>query len=100
MLSIFSVTLGMGIQWLLWPVAFAIVARETRWLKWYTVMGTLMLFVHLYGLHLYPWAREIFDPSAADALIRISFLPTWIVVLSWTFSRLRRANEPTTRPST
>jgi hypothetical protein len=100
MLSIFSVTLGLGIQWLLWPVAFAIVAREKRWLKWYTLMSTLMLFVHLYGLHLYPWARQIFEPPAADALIRISFLPAWVVVLSWTFSRLRRAKNLTTLPST
>lgn len=100
MLSIFSVTIGMGIQWLLWPVAFAIVARETRWLKWYTLTGTLMLLVHLYGLHLYPWARQIFEPSTADALIRISFLPAWIVVLSWTLSRLRRAKNLTALPST
>jgi hypothetical protein len=63
-------------------------------------MGTLMLLVHLYGLHLYPWARQIFEPSAADALIRISFLPTWIVVLLWTISRFRRATNPTTLPST
>ena len=93
LLTIFSVTFGMGIQWLLWPVAFAIVAREERWLKWYTIMGTLMMFIHLYGLHLYPWARQIFEPAVADALIRISFLPVWIVILLWTINRLRRANE-------
>jgi hypothetical protein len=63
-------------------------------------MGTMMLFVHLYGLHLYPWARQIFEPPTADALIRISFLPTWIVVLLWTISRFRRAANPTTLPST
>jgi hypothetical protein len=94
MLSIFAVTIGMGIQWLLWPVAFAIVAREKRWLKWYTITGTFMMFVHLYGLHLYPWAYEIFEPETATALIRISFLPAWIVVLLWTFNRLRRARLP------
>lgn len=94
MLSIFSVTLGMGIQWLLWPIAFAIVAREKQWLKWYTIMGTLMMFIHLYGLHLYPWGRELLGPETATALIRISSLPVWIVVLLWTFSRLRRANLP------
>ena len=93
LLTIFLVTFGMGIQWLLWPVAFAIVAREERWLKWYTIMGTLMMFIHLYGLHLYPWARQLFEPPVADALIRISFLPVWIVVLLWTINRLRRVNE-------
>jgi len=94
LLTIFSVTIGMGIQWLLWPVAFAVVARDQRWLKWYTLMGTLMMFVHLYGLHLYPWAGQLFEPRLADALIRISFLPVWIVVLFWTINRLQRANKP------
>ncbi len=94
MLSIFSITFGMGIQWLLWPIAFAIVSREKQWLKWYTIMGTGMMFIHLYGLHLYPWGRELLGPEIATALIRISSLPVWIVVLGWTFNRLRRANLP------
>ncbi len=89
MLAIFSVTLGMGIQWLIWPVAFAIVAREERWLKWYTISGTFMMFVHLYGLHLYPWANQLFEPQIAEAIIRGSAIPAWIVVLLWTINRLR-----------
>ena len=91
MLAIFTVMLGIGIQWLIWPLAFAIVAREERWLKWYTITGTLMMFVHLYGLHLYPWANQLFEPQIATAIIRSSALPAWIVVLLWTFRRLQRA---------
>ena len=94
MLAIFTVTLGMGIQWLLWPLAFAITASEERWLRWYTVAGTLMMFVHLYGLHLYPWAGELFEPEVATTIIRASALPAWIVVMLWTISRLRRVREP------
>ncbi len=92
-LSIFSVTLGMGIQWLLWPVAFAILAREKKWLKWYTTAGTLMLFTHLYGLHMYPWADALFQEETATALIRLSYLPSWIIVVLWTINRLRRAEQ-------
>jgi len=91
MLAIFTVTLGMGIQWLIWPLAFAIVAKEQHWLKWFTIAGAFMMFVHLYGLHLYPWANQIFEPQIAAAIIRSSALPAWIVVLLWTFSRLQRA---------
>lgn len=93
MLAIFSVTLGIGIQWLIWPVAFAIVAREERWLKWYTIAGTLMMFVHLYGLHLYPWANLLFEPQTATLIIRASALPAWIIVLLWTFRRLQLAGK-------
>jgi hypothetical protein len=93
MLAIFAVTLGMGIQWLIWPLAFAVLAREQRWLKWYTLTGALMMFVHLYGLHLYPWASELFEPQTATLIIRSSALPVWIVVLFWTFSRLQPAGR-------
>lgn len=93
MLSMFVFMFSMGIQWLLWPIAFAIAAREQRWLKWYTIAGTVMIFVHLYGLHLYPWAKQLLEPQTAAALIRISFLPAWIVVVLWTFNRLRNAKQ-------
>lgn len=93
-LSIFVVTVGMGIQWLLWPVAFAIVAREVRWLKWYSLAGGFMMAVHLFGLHMYPWAGELLGTEMGTAVIRISFLPAWIVVILWTISRLRRAARP------
>ncbi len=93
-LAIFTVTLGMGIQWLLWPLAFAIAAKENKWLKWYTMAGTLMMVVHLYGLHLYPWAYTIFDPQTAETIIRASSIPVWIIVLLWTIRRLKKAQSP------
>jgi hypothetical protein len=99
-LSIFVVTVGVGIQWLLWPVAFAIVAREERWLKWYTLAAGFMMAVHLFGLHMHPWAGELLGAEAGTAVIRISFLPAWIVVILWTISRLRRAARPSPRPVT
>ena len=96
-LSIFAVTLGIGIQWLLWPIAFAILAREQRWLKWYTIAGTLMMFVHLYGLHMYPSARELLGTQQADILLRISSFPVWIITISWALTRLRQVNKLTVK---
>ena len=92
-ITIFAVTLGIGIQWLLWPIAFAVLAREQRWLKWYTITGTLIIFVHLYGLHMYPAASELLGIKQANILLRISSFPVWIITISWAISRLRRVKN-------
>lgn len=97
-LTIFAAMLGMGLQWLLWPVAFAVLAHETRWLKWYSVMGGIMMFVHLYGLHLYPWLRELLDSDASTIALRLASLPVWMVILLWAIRRLRGASKLSTEP--
>jgi hypothetical protein len=96
-LTIFAVTIGLGLQWLMWPIAFAVLAREQRWLKWYTIAGTLMMLEHLYGLHLYPWDRELLETQQANIFLRISSLPVWIITVSWAISRLRQVDNYTTQ---
>jgi hypothetical protein len=93
-LTVFAIMLGMGIQWLLWPVAFAILAREESWLKWYSILGAMMMVVHLYGIHLYPTFNQLFDPGTATLILRLSSLPVWLIVVFWSASRLRRALRP------
>lgn len=90
-LTVFVVTVGFGIQWLVWPVPFALLAREERWTKAYSVAGAFMLLVHLYGLHMYAWLGEWLSPGAANWLIRLSALPVWLVVVAWTISRYRQS---------
>lgn len=90
-LSVFVVTVGFGIQWLVWPVPFALLAREESWAKAYSVAGAFMLLVHLYGLHMYPWLGEWFSPVAVDWIVRLSALPAWLIVVAWTISRYRQS---------
>ncbi len=90
-LSIFMITVGFGIQWLVWPVPFALLAREEGWTKAYSVAGAFMLLVHLYGLHMYPWLGEWVTPEAANWIIRLSALPVWIIVVAWTLRRYRQS---------
>lgn len=93
-LSIFAITLGLGIQWLLWPIAFAIVNQEQNRLKWYTLAGAFLIFTHLYGLHMYPWAKELWGTTQADFLLRVASLPVWIITVQWAISKLRQV-KPT-----
>ncbi len=87
-LSVFAVSVGMGIQWLLWVVPFALLAGDHRGLRWYSLTGSLFLLVQLYGLHMYPWANELLGVEKADILIRLGSVPAWITVVLWTGYRL------------
>ncbi len=91
LLAVFVVTVGFGIQWLLWLVPFALLAGEDLWLKRYSLAGALMLTVHLYGLHMVPWLNEWLSSAIADWVIRLSALPAWIIVVLWAVERLRKA---------
>jgi len=89
-LAVFAVTVGFGIQWLVWPVPFALLAGQARWLRLYSLAAALMLAVHLFGLHMVPWLPERL-PASADWIIRLSALPAWGVVVAWLVARLRVA---------
>ncbi len=93
-LAVFAVTVGFGIQWLVWPVPFALLAGQSRWLRAYSLSATLMLAVHLFGLHMVPWLPERL-PDSADWIIRLSALPAWGVVVAWLVARLRAARAVT-----
>jgi hypothetical protein len=91
MLAIMAVTVGFGIQWLVWLVPFALLAEQDRWARLYSLAAALMLAIHLYGLHMFPWLAEWLSPTAADWLIRLSALPAWGIVVAWLVVRLRAA---------
>ena len=89
-LAVFTVSAGMGIQWLLWVIPFAILDADHRWLRWYSFSGMVFLLVQLYGLHMYPWLYELFQPETADLIVRAGSIPAWLTVALWTISRIVR----------
>ena len=90
-LCVFAVTVGMGLQWLLWVVPFAILANDIRWLKRYCLVGTLFLVFQLFGYHMVPWASHLFSPVTVNTLLRLVSIPIWIVMAWWAIDRLKRA---------
>ena len=91
LLGVFAVTVGFGIQWLVWLVPFGLLVGQDRRLRVYSLAAALMLTVHLYGLHMVPWLADWFSPATTDWLIRLSGLPAWGVVVVWLATRLRAA---------
>ena len=87
----FAVTVGLGIQWLVWVIPFALVAGETRWTTRYSLACLLLLLAQLYGIHLYPWGETILGVTTSDIMIRLASLPAWWVTITWAIRRLRYA---------
>ena len=95
LLSVFAVTVGFGIQWLVWLVPFGLLVGQDRRLRLYSLAAALMLTIHLYGLHMVPWLADWFPAATVDWLIRLSALPAWGVVVVWLAARLRAARVAT-----
>jgi hypothetical protein len=92
-LGVLAVSAGMGLQWLLWVVPFALLSGDTRGLKWYSLTGSVYLLLQLYGLHFSPWVYERFQGELARSLIIASAIPSWITVVGWTARRLTRRTQ-------
>ncbi len=89
-LCVLAVTAGMGLQWLLWVVPFALLAGDVRGLNYYSLASCIYLTLQLYGLHFNAWVFQAFDPPIAHALIIVSALPAWAAVVAWAMWRLFR----------
>lgn len=92
-LAVLAVSAGMGIQWLLWIVPFAILIRDIRWLKVYTLTSVILLLTQLYGFHMVPWLWKLFDAEVADSIFRLGSIPAWLCVISWAAYRLFKLPE-------
>lgn len=86
-----AISAGMGIQWLVWIVPFAVLEEEQKWLNAYTIAASFMILGHLYGLHFHPWAYKFFGEQRGFALVQMTSIPAWFVVISWAISRLYTA---------
>ncbi|HSH02159.1 MAG TPA: hypothetical protein VLL52_06520 [Anaerolineae bacterium] len=86
-LTIFIVTPGMGIQWLLWVVPLAILVEDYRWLRLFSWAGLSFLLGQLYGIHMYNWAQIWFGNEWYIAMIRIYSIPAWLATFFWTADR-------------
>ena len=87
-LSVLAVTVGFGNQWLLWPLPFALLARQDRPARWYSLAALLMMIVHLYGANMVGWLPRFLPGEAGDWVFRLSALPCWGVVVVWTLGVL------------
>jgi hypothetical protein len=94
--AFYFATVGFGLQYLLWIVPFAIVARD-RMLWPYTVAATaLMGTAYLLGqAYLAPEGMLDFaEPNTREFLVKLASLPTWLLCGVWALASLTRRPHP------
>jgi hypothetical protein len=88
--TFFAITHAFAIQYLVWPVAFAILDQDHRWLVRYTITAYIYMFLAYVTLILSYNIIRIMPMPQADWLIIIpSGLPAWIVTIFWMVKRLK-----------
>jgi hypothetical protein len=90
--AFYTVTVGFGVQYLLWVLPFALAARE-RFVWPFTFAATgLLIVAYSFGLA-YRVVEPIPDnaPNSLEFIVKVASLPTWIVCGLWLQSLLRRA---------
>jgi hypothetical protein len=93
-LVIIAITAGIGMQWLLWVVPFAIVARDNKWQRVYSLIASLFfLLPHLYGLHMVPPENRWFPDDRNLLFMRLVTVPVWSVVVLWLVARWRKVSS-------
>jgi hypothetical protein len=89
-------TVGFGLQYVLWIVPFALVARE-RWLWPYTLAATtLLLLAYVMGPDAYlPPAIEwpTMRLHLREFIVKLASLPVWLICGLWAVSLLRRGRQ-------
>jgi hypothetical protein len=93
--TFFACTHAFAIQYLVWIVPFALLAREHKWLVRYTLgalaymlLAYMTLILDMRITWLLPW------PDANWYLIIPAGLPLWLVAIGWAWERLTARAHP------
>ena len=97
LLVVYAVTLGFGLQYLVWIVPFAIYVGERRWLNWFTAGALVYLVLNYYGLHMDSLIARLLDPNTGQIVLLLAAFPIWLVVWRWLFARWRNQTIYTDR---
>lgn len=92
--TFFAITHAFAIQYLVWPVAFAILDQDHRWLVRYTITAYIYMVIAYFTLIIsYNIIRIMPMPQADWAIIIPLGLPAWIVTIFWMVNRLKNPRK-------
>ncbi|MCX7858676.1 MAG: DUF2029 domain-containing protein [Chloroflexus sp.] len=106
LVSFFACTHAFAIQYLIWPVAFALLASDIQWLRRYTLAAYLYMVTAYSMLILDMTITKLLPQPFGDHLIIVLGLPAWVVCVAWLAARWQRPllrpipyNVPATPPA-
>jgi hypothetical protein len=91
LVAFLAVTHAFSIQYLAWPVAFALLALDWRWLARFTVAAWIYMIFVYNALIFSPLITRVLPWPQADWFAIIpAGLPAWGVITAWLWHRLRQ----------
>ncbi len=96
LVTFFALTHAFAIQYMMWLIPFAILSRDLKWLRRYTLAAFFYMFIAYFTLVLQVTITNLLPWPQADLFIIIpAGLPAWVVCLAWAYQRIfRPASEP------
>ncbi len=89
LVAFFAITNAFSIQYLVWVVPFAVLNREDKWLKRYTIAAFLYMFLVYNTLILETHITKVLPwPQANWFIIIPASLPVWLVTVGWAVERI------------
>jgi len=96
LLVVYVLTLGFGLQYLLWIIPFAAWLDDRRGLNWFTLGALIYLSVNYYGYHMDDLLPRTAGPVLTQSVLQLVAFPVWLAALAWLIMRWRnRSNRVT-----
>jgi hypothetical protein len=90
LLVVYALTLGFGLQYLVWIIPFAAWLDDRRGLNWFTLGALIYLGVNYYGVHLDDFLIRTVGAASTQTILQIVAIPVWLTSLAWLMMRWRK----------
>lgn len=74
---------NLGLQSLCWIIPIGLLAGRFNSLGWFVVGALIHMLISYWGIHLASWMHRLFVPTIANAIIQLSSLSVWSVMVWW-----------------
>jgi hypothetical protein len=74
---------NLGLQSLCWIIPVGLLAGRFNSLGWFVVGALIHMLISYWGIHLASWMHRLFVPTTANAIIQLSSLSVWSVMVWW-----------------
>ncbi|MBK8902810.1 MAG: hypothetical protein IPM53_16600 [Anaerolineaceae bacterium] len=74
---------NLGLQSLCWILPIGLLAGRFNALGWFVMGALIHMFISYWGIHLADWMYRLFVPTTGNAIVQLSSLTVWLVMVWW-----------------
>ena len=85
---------NLGLQSLCWIIPIGLLAGRFNALGWFVAGALIHMLISYWGLHLADWIYRLFTPQIGNAIIQLSSLTIWLVIVWWWLQETIKSVKP------